>query len=292
MAAGNRDPERFPDPDRLDVGRNDNRHLAFGWAAHFCFGAPLARIEGQIAFEAILRRLPEPEPRSAKTQLARKSRTARAHRAAPSISTAPPASTAPEPAADMATTTYASPVSFAHVALRGAEFSDYPQIAEVTARCGLRIRDYEEWLHVWLNNPEYRHGWPIGWVLENRAGRIVGSVGNIPLRYELGGRSLLASAGRSWVVDEEYRGYAMLLLDEFFNQPGVDLYFNTTVNRHAVEAFRMFDSPEVPRGQWDRSAFWITGYRGFAASALRAKGWKLAAPLSFPAGAARACATP
>ena len=66
MAAGNRDPERFPDPDRLDLARTDNRHLAFGWAAHFCFGAPLARIEGQIAFATILRRLPglrlEPGP--------------------------------------------------------------------------------------------------------------------------------------------------------------------------------------------------------------------------------------
>ncbi len=58
MAAGNRDPERFPDPDRLDLRRTDNRHLAFGWAAHYCFGAPLARMEGQIAFDTLLRRLP------------------------------------------------------------------------------------------------------------------------------------------------------------------------------------------------------------------------------------------
>jgi len=56
MAAGNRDPERFPDPDRLDITRADNRHLAFGWASHFCFGAALARIEGQLVFEAIASR--------------------------------------------------------------------------------------------------------------------------------------------------------------------------------------------------------------------------------------------
>ena len=59
MGAGNRDPERFPDPDRLELGRQDNRHLAFGWAGHFCFGAPLARIEGQLAFEALLSRFSE-----------------------------------------------------------------------------------------------------------------------------------------------------------------------------------------------------------------------------------------
>jgi cytochrome P450 len=58
MAAGNRDPRRFVDPDRLDLERQDNRHLAFGWAAHFCFGAPLARMEGRIAFAALLERLP------------------------------------------------------------------------------------------------------------------------------------------------------------------------------------------------------------------------------------------
>lgn len=58
MGAANRDPEKFAEPDRLDLDREPNRHLAFGWAGHYCFGAPLARIEAQIAFERLLVRLP------------------------------------------------------------------------------------------------------------------------------------------------------------------------------------------------------------------------------------------
>lgn len=58
MGAANRDPERFREPDRLDLLRADNRHVAFAWASHFCFGAPLARLEGQIVLSTMLRRLP------------------------------------------------------------------------------------------------------------------------------------------------------------------------------------------------------------------------------------------
>ncbi|HLZ38878.1 MAG TPA: cytochrome P450 [Mycobacteriales bacterium] len=58
VGAADRDPEVFPRPDEFDVGRTDNRRLAFGHGTHFCLGEPLARLEAQIALPALLRRFP------------------------------------------------------------------------------------------------------------------------------------------------------------------------------------------------------------------------------------------
>jgi hypothetical protein len=58
VAAANRDPEQFEDPDRLDVSRAPKGHLTFGHGIHFCLGAPLARLEGQICLAEIARRFP------------------------------------------------------------------------------------------------------------------------------------------------------------------------------------------------------------------------------------------
>jgi cytochrome P450 len=56
LASANRDPERFRHPDEFEVGRSVERNLSFGWGMHFCLGAGVARMEGRVAFEALLAR--------------------------------------------------------------------------------------------------------------------------------------------------------------------------------------------------------------------------------------------
>jgi cytochrome P450 family 142 subfamily A polypeptide 1 len=58
-AAANRDPRVFTDPEALDVTREHNRHVAFGFGTHFCLGSHLARLEVRVMFEELLRRIPD-----------------------------------------------------------------------------------------------------------------------------------------------------------------------------------------------------------------------------------------
>jgi cytochrome P450 len=59
VGAANRDERRYPDGDRFDIRREIGQHLTFGYGAHYCLGAALARLEGRIALEEVLRRFPE-----------------------------------------------------------------------------------------------------------------------------------------------------------------------------------------------------------------------------------------
>ncbi len=171
--------------------------------------------------------------------------------------------------------------------LRPATLDDLPQIERLAARHNMEQRIHDQWLSLWLNNPLWLRvskTWITGWVLEDAAGRIVGSICNIPTLYKFQGRDILCSAGRGWVCDHEYRGFALTLMDEYYNQSGVDLFVNNTVSPEAMQTMTAF-CMRMPLGDWQSTAYWITGYRQFAATALKARNAPLPGLLAFPAAA-------
>jgi len=169
--------------------------------------------------------------------------------------------------------------------LREARFEDYDQIAGLESRFGLTAKPYGEWVHLWQGNPLYRElkpDWPIGWVLEDEDGKIVGSMGNIPSLYELDGRRILVASGRSWVAELAYRSASLSLLDNLLRQRNVDLYLNNTVSHNSVAAVTALECSRVPVGIWDEVAYWITNYLGCFQDMVAMKNYRLTRPFAFP----------
>src|SRR5271155_2266562 len=85
--------------------------------------------------------------------------------------------------------------------MRPARFDDYPQIARLESSHGMFTRSEQDWRAMWEQNPLWprlKNDWPIGWVLEDAAGKIVGSVVSVPTVYRFNGRELLCANGRAW----------------------------------------------------------------------------------------------
>lgn len=181
-----------------------------------------------------------------------------------------------------------TPAPAAGVKFRLARFDDYSQIAALEAGGELGSKPREEWEHLWINNPVYKRlsNWPIGWVAENESGEIIGSVGNIPVSYQFNRREIIAGTIRSVVVDPRYRGkgHAASLSKAFLHQEGADFVVISTASANSFRLFEKVGFSRLPAGEWDRTQFWITNYRGFLASALESKGWPRL--LSYPTAAA------
>jgi hypothetical protein len=176
--------------------------------------------------------------------------------------------------------------------VRQASLEDYQQISSLENQYGLKAKGFEEWSHLWVDNPVYqdfRGDWPIGWVLESGEKRILGSIGNIPLSYEFRGKKIVVSTGRNWVVDSRYRSYSVLLLDHYFSQENVDLFLEGGISHEASQAFKEFRTLPVPNGALDESFYWITDYPAFARSALRKKWMSVPKLLSYPLSVALFC---
>ncbi|HTS78027.1 MAG TPA: hypothetical protein VMG40_17570 [Bryobacteraceae bacterium] len=148
--------------------------------------------------------------------------------------------------------------------LRPTRFEDYDQIASLEREVGLNPRPRERWMHLWCNNPVYRSvaGWPIGWVLEDENGCVVGSIGNVPLVSHMGGRAHLGATLIGWAVDPRYRAFSLMLVTHQHQHRHVDFEVSTTAGPMPQAVLTRLGWSRVPVGQWDRSAFWITSYAG------------------------------
>lgn len=147
-------------------------------------------------------------------------------------------------------------------ALRPASFEDYDQIAALEEANGLSSKPREQWLHLWQNNPAYQQlpGWPIGWVLEDENGRIVGSLQNVPCLYRFDGRTYVGGFGRGWAVDVRYRAFSLLLIVRQLQQPNVDVRLTSTASPKTTAVLTKQGWSRVPAGEWDRSALWVASY--------------------------------
>lgn len=170
--------------------------------------------------------------------------------------------------------------------LRTAVFDDYPKIHRMASRYFHRPLPVDEWRRLYTDNPLWpRLGdrWPIGWVLEDTAGEVVGSFSNVPSLYHFRGADRICANGNRWSVLPEYRGYAAWLMDEYFSQQRVDLLINTTVGAAATEVISSF-AERVPLGDWQTRAFRVLRYSDFALQVLRRRHIPAARALAAPAG--------
>jgi hypothetical protein len=168
--------------------------------------------------------------------------------------------------------------------LRSASFDDYDEIAAVEEANGLPNTPREKWLHLWQSNPAYQqlYDWPIGWVLEDGSGRVVGSLLNIPCLYRFDRRTYVAAFGRGWVVDVRYRALSLLLIARQSQQPNVDLRLTSTASPKTSAVLTANGWSRVPAGEWDRSAMWVTSYAQTVRRYVAANVPKLAAALAGP----------
>jgi len=169
--------------------------------------------------------------------------------------------------------------------VRVGHVEDYEQIAALQTRNNFTALTCKEWTALWEGNPACKHlggQWPIGWVLETHNRQIVGWIGNIHSAFRYRGRSLRAVTAWSWLVEAAHRGHGMLLVNRFLRQSGVDLFICTNVSPVSEPFVKRLGFSRVPRGDWRKSGFWVTNFRGFTQFALRSKHLPRTPVLTYP----------
>lgn len=174
------------------------------------------------------------------------------------------------------------------IRVRPSTLADLEGIREVSLRNGLSGFDPEERRRWWLSHPfrkEFQEV-PMGWVLENDNGTIVGTFSNIHMMYEIDGKRLKCGIAGSWGVDTEFRSSSLLLAMSYLGQKEVDFCLNGSASDVASRLMTAMKAQQVPSEDYDLSYLWIISHQAFAAAALRKRKIPCGGIISYPLGLA------
>src|SRR5205807_10443771 len=149
------------------------------------------------------------------------------------------------------------------LSLRPVRADDHGEIERLKRQHGLGAYTREEWAHLFEHNPLFgkRHlDWPWGWVLESPDGILHGHLGNVPVEYSFGGRTIAAAAASDWVVEQEHRAQSLQLVLHFFRQSAAELLLNTTASENYGRAYEKLGGRRPP-GDYDRHVMWPVNLR-------------------------------
>lgn len=170
--------------------------------------------------------------------------------------------------------------------LREFSLKDYKSICDVQERNGLSSKPFSEWRHLLHEHP-FRNqltGIPIGWVLENDKGEIIGANTNVPMLYEFNGKLIRVANASSWAVDENFRGYSIKLGMAWVNQKNVDLLIDISAIESVARLLVARKFQPLPSPWYTQSLLWILDYPTFICAVFRKKQIKTPFSINYLAG--------
>jgi hypothetical protein len=139
--------------------------------------------------------------------------------------------------------------------LREVSSKDYINIKKLFRRNHLKMISLNRWNNLWLKNPILKDGkkrWVKGWILEQDK-KVVGHVGNFPMKYFLNKKSYICAVLNGWVVDKKFRSNSILLVKKYFSQLNVDFFLGTSFNVKTSKIMQAMGVKEVPTDGLDNS---------------------------------------
>ena len=137
-------------------------------------------------------------------------------------------------------------------------FEDFEKISELNKRNNLITLNKDDWINLWNKNPYFgqTNEWIIGWKLLDKE-KIVGTCLNIPFIFELNNKEFLAAVCNNYVIDKNYRSFALKLRHLFLNQKDIDLYITNSANTESERIMEAFKAKKISQQDYQKRLLFI-----------------------------------